>query len=40
MHKFEQSIYKQIWEDTSTLTAIVNNPDLIRANHTFWSIFL
>ena len=36
MHKFEQSIYKQIWEDTSTLTAIVNNPDLIRANHTFW----
>lgn len=36
MHKFEQSIYRQIWEDASTLTAIVNDPNLIRANHSFW----
>lgn len=36
MHKFELSVYKQIWEDSNVLTKIVNSPDLIKANHTFW----
>lgn len=36
MHKFEQSVYAQIWEDKNVLTTILNNPDLIKANHTFW----
>lgn len=36
MHKFEQSIYKQIWEDSKVITTILNSPELIRANHTFW----
>ena len=36
MHKFETSVYKQIWEDSNVLTTILNNQDLIRANHTFW----
>lgn len=36
MHKFENSVYKQIWEDSNVLTTVLNNTDLIRANHTFW----
>lgn len=36
MHKFELSVYKQIWEDKNVVTSILNDPDLIRANHTFW----
>jgi hypothetical protein len=36
MHKFELSIYKQIWEDKDVVTSILNNPDLIRANHDSW----
>lgn len=37
--KFEQSQYNKIWdskEGRTIVTAILNNPDLIRANHTFW----
>ena len=36
MHKFELSVYKQIWEDKNVVTTILNDPELIRANHTFW----
>ena len=36
MHKFELSAYKAIWEDKDAITSILNNPDLIKANHTFW----
>lgn len=36
MHKFENSIYKSLWEDKNALTTILNTPDLIKANHTFW----
>jgi hypothetical protein len=36
MHKFELSVYKGIWEDKNVITQILQNPDLIRANHTFW----
>lgn len=36
MHKFELSIYKGLWEDKKALTTILQNPDLIKANHTFW----
>lgn len=36
MHKFELSIYKVLWEDKKALTTILQNPDLIKANHTFW----
>lgn len=37
--KFEQSQYNKIWdskEGRTIVTAILNNPDLIHANHTFW----
>ena len=36
MHKFELSAYKQIWEDKNVVTDILNDPELIKANHTFW----
>lgn len=36
MHKFELSIYKGLWEDKKALTTILQNTDLIKANHTFW----
>lgn len=36
MHKFELSVYKKIWEDKDVVTSIINDPDLIRSNHTFW----
>ena len=36
MHKFELSAYKGIWEDKNVITTILNDPELIRANHTFW----
>lgn len=36
MHKFELSVYKGIWEDKNVITKILQNPELIRANHTFW----
>ena len=36
MHKFELSAYKGIWEDKNVVTEILNDPVLIRANHTFW----
>ena len=36
MHKFELSIYSKIWEDKDVVTAILNDPDLIRANHDSW----
>lgn len=36
MHKFELSIYKGLWDDKKALTTILQNPDLIKANHTFW----
>lgn len=36
MHKFELSVYKKIWEDKDVVTKIINNPNLIKANHTFW----
>lgn len=37
--KFEASQYNKIWdsaEGSAIVSAIVTNPDLIRANHTFW----
>lgn len=36
MHKFELSAYKKIWEEKDVITSILNDPDLIRSNHTFW----
>lgn len=36
MHKFELSVYKQIWEDKDVVTSILNNPELIRSNHDSW----
>lgn len=36
MHKFEQSAYAQIWEDASAVTTILQNPNLVKANYTFW----
>ena len=36
MHKFELSVYKSLWEDKKALTTILNTPNLIKANHTFW----
>lgn len=36
MHKFELSAYKGIWEDKNVITTILNDPNLIKANHTFW----
>lgn len=36
MHKFELSVYKGIWEDKNVITKILQNPELVRANHTFW----
>lgn len=38
--KFAQSTYNKIWSSTEgrqIVTQILNNPDLIRANHTFWA---
>ena len=35
MHKFELSAYKKIWEEKDVITSILNDPDLIRSNHTF-----
>ena len=37
--KFENSKYSKIWdsnEGRAIVTAILNDPELIRANHTFW----
>lgn len=36
MHKFELSVYNKIWEDENVVTSILNDPELIRSNHTFW----
>lgn len=38
--KFEQSVYNRIWDSSeggSIVTTILNNPELIKANHTFWA---
>ena len=38
--KFEQSIYNKIWDSTEgrqIVTQILNTPELINANHTFWT---
>jgi len=38
--KFASSTYNKIWdsnEGRQIVTQILNNPDLIRANHTFWT---
>lgn len=38
--KFEQSTYNKIWDSTEgsqIVTQILNNPDLINANHMFWT---
>ena len=38
--KFEQSTYNKIWDSTEgsqIVTQILNSPDLINANHTFWT---
>ena len=38
--KFEQSTYNKIWdsaEGRQIVTQILNNPDLINANHMFWA---
>ena len=38
--KFASSIYNKIWdsrEGRQIVTQILNNPDLINANHTFWT---
>lgn len=38
--KFEQSTYNKIWDSTEgsqIVTQILNNPDLINANHMFWA---
>lgn len=38
--KFESSTYNKIWdsnEGRQIVTQILNDPDLIRANHTFWT---
>ena len=36
MHKFGLSTYSKIWEDKDVVTAILNDPYLVKANHTFW----
>ena len=38
--KFEQSTYNKIWDSTEgsqIVTQILNSPDLINANHMFWT---
>lgn len=38
--KFAQSIYNKIWDSSEgrqIVTTILNDPDLIRANHNFWT---
>ena len=38
--KFANSTYNKIWdskEGRQIVTQILNDPDLIRANHTFWT---
>ena len=38
--KFASSIYNKIWDSSEgrqIVTQILNDPDLIRANHTFWT---
>ena len=38
--KFEQSTYNKIWDSTEgrqIVTQILNTPELINANHTFWA---
>lgn len=38
--KFEASQYNKIWDSSEgrkIVTTILNNPELIRANHTFWA---
>lgn len=38
--KFENSQYSKIWDSSEgrqITTTILNNPDLIKANHTFWA---
>lgn len=37
--KFENSVYSKIWDSSEgrqIVTSILNDPNLIRANHTFW----
>ena len=36
MHKFELSAYSKIWEDADVVTTILNDPYLVKSNHTFW----
>ena len=39
MAKFENSVYSKIWDSSEgrqIVTSILNDPNLIRANHTFW----
>lgn len=36
MHKFELSVYKKLWEDEIVITRILQNPNLVKSNHTFW----
>lgn len=35
-HKFELSAYASIWKDKAVVTQILNDPSLIKSNHTFW----
>ena len=37
--KFENSVYSKIWDSSEgrqIVTSILNDPNLIKANHTFW----
>ena len=39
MAKFENSVYSKIWDSSEgrqIVTSILNDPNLIKANHTFW----
>lgn len=36
LHKFELSAYKSLWEDKKVLTTLLQNPDIIKSNYTFW----
>ena len=38
-HKFELSAYASLWKDKAVVTKILNDPYLIRSNHTFWRDF-
>lgn len=35
-HKFEFGAYASLWRDKAVVTKILNDPHLIRSNHTFW----